>query len=133
MWYSVTYWNVQGSYTGNNQITGPGGTFENFAMDSNSNRETHKCGLNLKGNNWLINGVWLQHAGPGIWVQGTNGTVENNRINNSFADGHGRGEFSEAEYRGRELCRRRESASSSSSRVRQSGHSLKWTRKSSNS
>jgi hypothetical protein len=87
MWHSVLYWNVQDTYTGNNLITRAGGTFEAFAMDSNGNRETHKYGLNLRGTNWKVNSLWLQHAGPSIWVQGTNGTVENNRVNNSFADG----------------------------------------------
>jgi hypothetical protein len=88
MWYSMLYWNVQsGNYAGNNQITGPGGTFENFAMDSSGNREAHKYGLNLSGTNWKIDSVWLQHAGPSIWVQGIGGLAQNNRINNSFADG----------------------------------------------
>jgi hypothetical protein len=87
MWYSVLYWNVLGSYTGNNLVTGSGGTFLSLAMDSNGNREIHKYGLNLKGTNWKVDSVWLQHAGPSIWADGTGGLAQNNRINNSFADG----------------------------------------------
>ncbi|WP_158942838.1 malectin domain-containing carbohydrate-binding protein [Granulicella sp. S190] len=93
-WYSVLYWDTLdypdlpgASVPSTDQITGESSTLENFAMDSNSNREVHKYGVNLHGANWKIDSLWVQHAGPSLWLQGTGGLVQNMRINNSFADG----------------------------------------------
>jgi hypothetical protein len=38
------------------------------------------------GSGWLINNIWVEHE-LGTWSGGTNGTIENCRINNSWGDG----------------------------------------------
>jgi hypothetical protein len=66
-------------------------TLKGFAIDGNAVAETtvggNGGGINIKGNNWLVDSLWIQHEGAGVWADGTNGTIQNCRINNSWADG----------------------------------------------
>jgi hypothetical protein len=39
------------------------------------------------GNNWLIEGMWVQHVESSLWASGSNGTVESNLFTVIFADG----------------------------------------------
>ena len=39
------------------------------------------------GNNWLIEGMWVQHVESSLWASGSGGTVENNLFTVIFADG----------------------------------------------
>lgn len=87
MWYSTVYFNLSQQYGSNNLFNPTGGALKNLLIDGSGNRQIHKYGINQNGDNWVIDSVWVQHAGPGIWAQGTNGLVENSRVNNSQADG----------------------------------------------
>jgi hypothetical protein len=45
-------------------------------------------GLNLSGaNGWLVERVWIQHTDAAMWASGSNGTVRDSRVLNSWADG----------------------------------------------
>jgi hypothetical protein len=92
MWYSIIYYNPPLPTTTIHGIFQPtSATLKNFAIDGNAIGRTvaggYSYGINIKGSNWLIDSIWIQHEGPGIWADGTTGTVQNCRINNSWADG----------------------------------------------
>jgi len=92
MWYSVLYYNPPLPTASIQSVIKPvSATLENFAIDGNAIARTvaggYSYGINIKGSNWLIDAIWLQHEGPSIWADGATGTVENCRINNSWADG----------------------------------------------
>jgi hypothetical protein len=73
---------------GRNQILVNGATFENLYFNANDTyRGQEDYGINVEGNNWLISNVWVEHPLIGVIAQGTNGTLQNSRINNTFADG----------------------------------------------
>jgi hypothetical protein len=92
MWYSVIYYNPPLPTSSIQDVFQPiSSILKDFAIDGNAIDRTvaggYSSGFNIKGSNWLIDSVWIQHEGPGIWADGTNGTVQNCRINNSWADG----------------------------------------------
>jgi len=66
-------------------------TLRDFAVDGNaidnSPADGKTAGINIKGSNWLIDRIWIQHHGAGIWADGSNGTVQNCRLNSLWADG----------------------------------------------
>jgi hypothetical protein len=89
MWYSTIYYNPPVSGSTTNVIKPTSCTLENFAIDGSatSGASGNGGGINIKGSDWLVDGVWVRHEGAGVWADGTNGTVENSRITNSWADG----------------------------------------------
>lgn len=92
MWYSVIYFNPPLPLSTRGHILLPvSSTLMDLAIDANAISQTvgggYSYGINIKGSNWLINRVWIRHAGPSVWADGNNGIVENCRINNSWADG----------------------------------------------
>jgi hypothetical protein len=92
MWHSVIYANPTLPVTVNGNIIFPTScTIRNLAFDSNStgggSGDGQPGGLNVKGNNWLVENVWIQHMGAGIWADGANGTVRDCRIGCTWADG----------------------------------------------
>jgi len=92
MWYSVIYYNPPLPTSLIQDVFVPtSSTLKNFAIDGNAIGRTvaggYSSGFNIKGANWLIDSIWIQHEGPGVWADGTNGIVQNCRINNSWADG----------------------------------------------
>ena len=92
MWYSILYYNPPIPQSSQLSILKPtSSTLENFAIDTNATATggvgSGAYGVNMKGSNWTINSLWIRHASPGIWADGTGGMIENNRINNSWADG----------------------------------------------
>jgi len=95
IWYSTIYRNIPlpDTYNGpsGSSYTGISGcVVSNITFDGNSLSaaapDAGVGGLNFAGSNWLINSVWIRHMGTGLWASGTNGTIENSRINNSWAD-----------------------------------------------
>ena len=92
MWYSTIYYNPPlPATTTSNPLSTTSTTLQNFAIDGNAVSESTAGGNGgatyVNGSNWTINSLWIRHEGAGVWASGTNGTVENNRINNSWADG----------------------------------------------
>jgi hypothetical protein len=93
MWYSTIYYNptLPATSSTHGVIEPTSCTLENFAVDSSSTGKSlagaDVTGVNAKGSNWLIQGLWVRHVGPAIWADGTNGLIQNNRINNSWSDG----------------------------------------------
>jgi Carbohydrate binding module (family 6) len=92
MWYSVIYANVPlPSTTTSNVIQPTSCILQNFAINSDARSggtgDGNGGAINIKGNNWLINSLWIEHEGAAIWADGTNGTVENCRIDSAWADG----------------------------------------------
>jgi len=92
MWYSTVYYNPTLPASSTNNVFLPTScTLKNFMIDGNavSNNTAGGNGgaINIKGSNWLIDSLWIQHEGAGVWADGTNGTVQNCRLNNTWADG----------------------------------------------
>jgi hypothetical protein len=93
MWYSTLYTNptLPASTGLFSFIEAQSATLKNFAIDGNAVDNTttdgNMAGVDIKGSNWLIDGVWIRHHGAGIWADGTTGTVQNCRLNNTWADG----------------------------------------------
>jgi hypothetical protein len=92
MWYSTLYYNPPIPQTSQLTILKPtSSTLKNFAIDTNATATgatgAGAYGVNMKGSNWVVNSLWIRHASPAVWADGTTGTIENNRINNSWADG----------------------------------------------
>jgi hypothetical protein len=93
MWYSKLY------QVHNIPIPGVNGsifdalstTIKNIALDSNAvaagTAGGATGGINQYGSNWMIDSVWFQHVAVGVWASGTNGTVQNCRISNTWGDG----------------------------------------------
>jgi hypothetical protein len=89
-WYSVLYVNTPNPITGGttNIISPTSCTLQNFSVDSSSRSALDNTGgLNVKGNGWVVNNLWIRHLGAGVWADGTNGVVENCRVTNSWGDG----------------------------------------------
>jgi hypothetical protein len=93
-WYSVLYTNPtlpasgsSGFAVGDSSTTC---TIQNLRIDGNARSSASGDGngtaMNMKGSNWLISNVWTQHH-LGVWADGTNGTVQNCRVTNSWGDG----------------------------------------------
>lgn len=92
MWYSTLYSNVPLGTTATDAVIQPTSTvLRNFAIDGNAIDRTpqggNRSGINIKGSNWIIDSLWIQHEGAAVWANGQDGLVENCRINNSWADG----------------------------------------------
>ncbi|MES2569259.1 MAG: right-handed parallel beta-helix repeat-containing protein [Verrucomicrobiota bacterium] len=92
MWYSVIQANPALPATPNGNILYPTSCIiRNLAFDSNSrgggSGDGQPGGLNVKGSNWLVENVWIQHMGAGIWANGVNGTIRNCRTGSTWADG----------------------------------------------
>ena len=93
MWYSILYYNppLPATVTANGVFEATSTTLENFAIDGNATTKLYEngntFGVNQKGSNWLVNGIWVRHEGPGVWADGTTGTIQNSRFNNTWGDG----------------------------------------------
>ncbi|HEY1744384.1 MAG TPA: hypothetical protein VGG18_14540, partial [Granulicella sp.] len=92
MWYSKVYYNVPlPATTTSNPFTATSVTLKNFAIDgdavSGSTVGGNGGAILINGSNWMIDSLRISHEGAGIWAAGTTGTVQNTRINNSWADG----------------------------------------------
>lgn len=92
MWYSTLYSNVALGTNNTNAVIQPTSTvLRNFAIDGNAVDRTpqggNRSGINIKGSQWHIDSLWIQHEGAAVWANGQDGLVENCRINNSWADG----------------------------------------------
>ena len=92
MWYSTVYYNPPLPASSTSNVLSPtSSTLKGFSIDGNAVSETtaggNGGGINIKGNDWLVDSLWIQHEGAGVWADGTNGTVQNCRINNTWADG----------------------------------------------
>ena len=92
MWYSVVYYNPPLPASSTSNVLSPtSSTLKGFTIDGNAVSETtaggNGGGINIKGSDWLVDGLWIQHEGAGVWADGTNGAVQNCRINNTWADG----------------------------------------------
>ena len=83
MWYSEIYGNTNGVTWFPNSCT-----LQNFALNSSATGDENcTTGMTLTGSNWLINSIWVEHLAPAIWSGGSNGTVENCRIDSEWSDG----------------------------------------------
>src|SRR3984885_1307299 len=64
---------------------------ENFHVDSDAMSRAEVAGgggaEDTTGNNWLIEGMWVQHVESSLWASGSGGTAENNLFTVIFADG----------------------------------------------
>ncbi len=91
MWYSTIYANPVLPASSANILFPTSCTVRNLAFDANARSggsgDGNGGGLNVKGNNWLIDGVWVQHLGAGIWADGSHGIVMNSRTSSTWADG----------------------------------------------
>jgi hypothetical protein len=92
MWYSTIYYNPPLGLGNTNNVFAPTSTtLRNFAIDGNAVDLTPAGGnggaINIKGSNWLIDSLWIQHEGAGVWADGDDGIVQKCRINNTWADG----------------------------------------------
>ncbi|WP_169747117.1 malectin domain-containing carbohydrate-binding protein [Edaphobacter aggregans] len=89
MWYSTLYFNPPFPYTTHDNVLVPvSSTIRNLHIDGNATNNTQDAyAINMKGSNWLIDSVWIEHEGPGVWADGMNGTVSNSRLDSLWADG----------------------------------------------
>jgi hypothetical protein len=92
MWYSTIYYSPPLPSGGTSNVMLPTScTLKSFAIDGNAVSKGpgggNGGGINIKGSNWLIDSVWVSHEGAGVWADGTGGTVQNCRLNNTWADG----------------------------------------------
>jgi hypothetical protein len=87
MWYSVLSASPEPPAEPHGNILKPTScTVRNLAFDSNAVHEGNG-GLNVKGSNWLVEKIWVQHMGAGIWADGDNGTIRDCRTGSTWADG----------------------------------------------
>jgi hypothetical protein len=86
MWYSTIMASPPPPALPNGNILLPTScTIRNLAFDSTA---VHAPGgLNVKGSNWLLEKLWIQHMGAGIWANGTNGIIRDCRTGSTWADG----------------------------------------------
>ncbi len=64
-----------------------GASFKDFCVDSYGTLATPGVyALSPKGANWVIDDIWCKHMTM-VWGFGTNATIENSRVNNSWGDG----------------------------------------------
>ncbi len=92
MWYSVIYANhTLPDSSAQNIIYPTSCTVQDVMFDSNARSggpgDGNGGGPNIKGNNWVINRVWVQHLGAGYWADGNVGIIENSRASSVWADG----------------------------------------------
>ena len=92
-WYSTIYRNVPLP-----NATPLGAIFNvdscqvrNFALDSNATSRASRDGaggaMDTSGTGWSADGIWTQHTLSGFWASGTNGIVQNCRLQSIWADG----------------------------------------------
>jgi hypothetical protein len=91
-WYSTIHANPPLPATEANNVFLPiSVTMRDFAIDSSAVSRPPEGGnggaINIKGDHWLIDNLWISHLGAAVWADGTNGIVQNTRINNAWADG----------------------------------------------
>lgn len=96
MWYSMIYRNVPLPpptipWRSNIQI-GTNSTLRDVSIDSNAiyrgvgDAGGADSGLSSHGDGWLVDRVWVQHS-DAQWLSGSNGTIQNSRVADSWADG----------------------------------------------
>jgi hypothetical protein len=91
-WYSTIY-RVTPANNGQgvcNIITTSGCTMQNLSLDCNSNSRNgvnNNGAVNFSGSNWVVNNCWVQHVTSGFWCGGDGGTIENCRVQDTWADG----------------------------------------------
>lgn len=91
MWYSVIYANQPTTNASPNILRPTSCTVKDLAFDSsavsNDSTDPHVSGLNVKGSNWVLDHLWVQHMGAGIWADGYKGLVTDCRADCTWADG----------------------------------------------
>jgi len=91
MWYSTIYANPTLPASPVNILEPHSCVVRNLVFDSNAigggSGQGNGGGLNVKGNNWVIDSCWIQHLGAGVWADGVNGIVKNCRTGCTWADG----------------------------------------------
>jgi hypothetical protein len=94
MWYSTLYRNLALPYAGGTappllQVTSV--TLRDFFLDSNSvsrkGEDGDSAGVNISGQNWLVERLWIQHTSSGVWGKGENGMVRDCRVLSTWGDG----------------------------------------------
>jgi hypothetical protein len=87
IWYSTLFLNLTANGTAL-VVGGTSCTFQNFAVNSNAyGYGDGPFGFGMGGDNWTINNCWVTHMGLGIGCAGSEGTIENTRVTNTWADG----------------------------------------------
>jgi alpha-1,3-glucanase-like protein/carbohydrate binding protein with CBM6 domain len=85
-WYSTVF-ETSSAWAGNQVFYGKSATFQNLSIDaSGPNSTPGLLAILSKGDNWTINNVWARHTML-TWADGSNGMIENSRVNNSWGDG----------------------------------------------
>jgi hypothetical protein len=93
MWFSIIHRNVP---VPNSVPLGPfmtlsSCTVKDLTLDasakSRASAEGDGGGIDISGENWLIDGIWVLHASSGLWAAGSNGTVQNCRMTSCWGDG----------------------------------------------
>jgi|GEM_PF-1972577 len=89
MWYSTLYFNPPFPYANHDNVLVPfSSAIRDLHIDGNATNNTQDAyAINMKGSDWLIDHVWIEHEGPGVWADGANGTVSNSRLDSLWADG----------------------------------------------
>jgi hypothetical protein len=95
MWYSMVYRNVPLPAPSNWRseiLVGSGATVRDLSIDSNAiyrglaGAGGDDYGINASGSGgWLIERIWVQHC-DAQWLTGSNGTIQNSRVADSWAD-----------------------------------------------
>lgn len=101
LWYSEIYANQPTTSASPNILRPTSCTVKDLAFDSsavsNDSTDPHVNGLNVKGSNWVLSRLWIQHMGAGIWADGSHGLVTDCRTGSTWADGininNGSGEY----------------------------------------
>jgi hypothetical protein len=95
MWYSMIYRNVPLPAPANWRseiLVGSGATVRDLSIDSDTiyrglaGAGGDDYGINASGSGgWLIERIWVQHC-DAQWLTGSNGTIQNSRVADSWAD-----------------------------------------------
>lgn len=90
-WYTTLYYNFNGTTL--TALNTTDCNINNLYLDSNSIgravlTQSVTYGVTMNGTvGWLVNNVWVHNFGAAFWMSGTNGTLENSRVGNDWADG----------------------------------------------
>jgi hypothetical protein len=86
VWYTTLYCQYTGA--GYSAFATADCNISNLFFDSNCIARSTACGaISMSGvSGWLIDHVWVHNMQP-CWLSGTNGTIQNSRSENSWADG----------------------------------------------
>jgi regulation of enolase protein 1 (concanavalin A-like superfamily) len=92
MWYSTIYNTMSLPASSVSAIISPTScTLRDFAIDSIARSRTEADGdsgaIDIKGSGWLVERMWIRHTSSGVWASGSNGTVRDCRVNNTWGDG----------------------------------------------